>query len=68
MVTATNKLMYNVGLVKDPQMREEYKLNLANKCLVLQERHEKEPVLKSQWQNATDINLSRSNWAEEAAT
>ena len=47
-----NRRKYNVGLLKDPRTREGYKLNLANKSQVLQERHEEEPDLNSQWQNA----------------
>ena len=49
--TATKRRKYNVGLLKDPQTREEYKLNLANKFQVLQELHDEESDLNSQWQN-----------------
>jgi len=56
MGTATNRRKYNVVLLKDPQTRAEYKLNLANICQVLQEQYEEEePDLNSLWQNIKKI-------------
>ena len=52
METATNRRKHSVGLLKDPQTRAAYKLNLANKFQVLQEQYEKEkPDLDSLRQN-----------------
>jgi len=47
--TATNRQKYNVGLLKNPQARAEYKLNLRNKFQVLQEYYEEEPDLNRLW-------------------
>jgi len=56
MGTATNRRKYNVGLLKDPQTREEgYKLNLANTLHELLEQDEAEPDLNSLWQNSKEI-------------
>ena len=56
MRTATNRRKYNVVLLKDPQTRAEYKLNLANKFQVLQKQYEEEePDLNSLWQNIKEI-------------
>ena len=55
MRTATNRRKYNVSPLKDPQTREEYKLNLANQFQVLQEQYEEEPDLNSRWQNIKKI-------------
>ena len=44
MGTATNRRKYNVGLLKHPQTRTEYKLNLANKFQVLPEQYEEELI------------------------
>ena len=56
MRTTTNRRKYNVFLLKDPQTRAEYKLNLANKFQVLQKQYEEEePDLNSLWQNIKEI-------------
>ncbi|KAK2151468.1 hypothetical protein LSH36_362g02018 [Paralvinella palmiformis] len=62
MRTATNRRKYNVSLLKDPQTRAEYKLNLANKFQVLQKQYEEEePDPNSLWQNIKEILTSNCN-------
>ena len=55
METATNRRKHSVGLLKDPQTRAEYKLNLANKFQVLQEQYEGEADMSSLWKNIKEI-------------
>ena len=52
MEIATNRQKYNIVLLKDPQTKAEYKLNLINKFKLSQKQHEEEePDLNSLWQN-----------------
>ena len=67
MVTVTNRPKYNVGLLIDPQTREEYKLNLTKSVTCYKRRTRPEQPV-AEHQTDTDIALPRNRWPELATT
>ena len=52
--TTTKRQKYNVSLLKDKKTREEFRVSLTNKYLMLQELPAEEVTIENQWQRVKD--------------